>query len=86
MNSSCCCEMRETARKSGLARWLAKALGSAVPAASALLLPKCPVCLVAWMAASTGFAIPAAIASSVVPLLVTAGLFSAYLWIRRWHK
>lgn len=38
-----------------------RAVGSMLPGALLLVLPKCPLCLAAWLAATTGFGLSAAV-------------------------
>ncbi len=65
-------------------RWLSGG-GSAIPGLIALLLPKCPLCLMAWIAASTGVAVPAIVANAIRPVLgiVCALLLIGFVLTRR---
>ena len=74
MNGNCC--SHRTCR-------LTKAAGSMIPGAVALLLPKCPLCIVAWVAAGTGVAVPTVLAGSVRPLLAVVCALSVFLFVRR---
>ena len=72
MKPACGCQAR---------RW-SEAAGAAVPGALAILLPKCPLCIVAWVAAITGVTLPAIVAGSLRTFLFIACVFSVFLLIR----
>ncbi len=65
-------------------RWT-RAAGSVIPAAIAILLPKCPLCIAAWIAAGTGVAVPTILAGSVRPVLAVVCVVSVLLLVRRWR-
>jgi hypothetical protein len=80
MTGRCCAGERPSRR---LARRLSNGSASLLPGAFLVLLPKCPLCLIAWVAACTGVALPTIVANSIRPFLVIACALSASLVIHR---
>jgi hypothetical protein len=81
VNTHGCCEMREGERTGGsllrsLFRWVAK---SAVPGAVLVLMPKCPMCVVAYVALVSGVGISVSLAARLrVMVLVLCGVVLIY--------
>ncbi len=65
------------------ARRFGKVIGSILPAAALLLLPKCPLCLAAWLTLATGVSFSARGTTWLRPSIVVLWIAALALLFRR---